>query len=367
MDLASAAPKPVRYAGAGTQERGFLLRALVDAWDNRCHWCGEVGDQSEFEIDHILPPDRRDEGIKVYGLKADFDVQSVMNLAPICAAGRRCNQSKSNTLFAQLGRGILVDILKKAAKRADQVERRVRALRTSKGLGRSLDHVLGVELDSKARQLIRDQGLAMVLRLRAVDPDLVDEAPSTYRHQPGSRVDVGQIPGCAPEDIIDVVVELDGRGRTARAIVEKVCDVRLGEVIDEALEALNRDVDALVREEGPASDIDVVFDVLDLRFTGLTGLRAERTEDAVALTFRGNHSSTHTAQMWALDNDGKLVESGSCDISVFGDFTGCTSLPLEIGQWDRDVTLDLSGLSFDRSDDFESPFVWVDAYHSPLE
>lgn len=81
--MAAPAPSPasVRYEGAGPRERGFLLRALVEAWHNKCYWCNTSG-MSEFEIDHLVPPGKADEGIAKYNLPVGFDVQSPENLAP---------------------------------------------------------------------------------------------------------------------------------------------------------------------------------------------------------------------------------------------------------------------------------------------
>lgn len=344
----------VRYEGSGPRERGFLLRALVDVWDNKCYWCNTSGDQSEFEIDHLVPPEKATEGITAYGLDADFDVQAPENLAPICAAGSRCNQRKSDRVFEEIGNGLVASALVKTRSLAPSVEQKVQSLRTGRGLSKALDKVLGSDLTPKTRTLIGEQGRALIQRVRAVDPLLVEDAPVPYRHFPAADVYIGELPGCGPEDLGEVVVELDGSGRRARAVLEDVCDVELGDLVDELMRSLFALVDETVHEEGPSGDFWQPFDLVGLRGLSLTGLRAVRDGDRIEVEIRGRCWSHHSASVFGLDAGGRLGAEGvgSCEISVEGEFSATASLPLD-DDWDHELEIDASALAFERFDDYD--------------
>lgn len=342
----------VRYEGASRRERGFLLRALVDVWDNRCYWCLTSGDQGEFEIDHLVPPGKRGEGIKAYGLPKNFDVQSPANLAPICAAGSRCNQRKNERILEEVGNRLVATALVTAGRLAPTVERKVRSLRSSRGLGLAIDKVLAAELDPSTKRLIKDNGRALIQRVRAVDPVLLEDAPTVFGHFPAHDVHIGDLPGCGPEDLGEVVVELDGAGRGARAILEDVCGVDLGELVDEVLRNLYPLIDDMVTEEGPSGDLWQAFELMGFRGASVTELRARRNGGLIEVAIRGRSWSQHTANVDAMDNDGQLYSSGSCDIAVEGEFTASTSVDLVAG-WDREVEVDTDGLALKRFDNYD--------------
>lgn len=346
--------QPVRYEGAGPRERGFLLRALVQVWDNKCYWCNTSGDQSEFEIDHLVPPEKATEGIAAYGLHTDFDVQAPENLAPICAAGSRCNQRKSDRIFDGLGNGLVATALGKTRKLAPQVVSRVQSLREGRGLSMALEQVVGSELNAKTRDLIAGQGRALIQRVRAVDPSLVEDAPVPYRHYPAADLFIGELPGCAPEDLGEVVVELDGAGRDARAVLEVVCDVKLGDLVDELLRNLFELVDEMVDWNGPGGDLWQPFDLVGLRGVSLTGLTASRDGDRIEVQIQGRCWSLHSASVFGLDNDGHVSAApvGSCEISVDGDFRATTTMPLD-DDWDHELEMDTADLTFERFDNYD--------------
>jgi hypothetical protein len=355
--MAAPAPSPasVRYEGAGPRERGFLLRALVEAWHNKCYWCNTSGDQSEFEIDHLVPPGKADEGIAKYNLPVGFDVQSPENLAPICVAGSRCNQRKSDRIFDDIGNGMVVTALRKARRLAPSVERNVRGLRTSRGLSKAIDAVLGAKLDEKSRTTIQQQGRGLIQRLYAVDHALVEDASTPYRHQPAADLDLGEFPGCSPEDLGDVIVELDGSGRSARAVLEVVCDIKLGVLVDDLLRGLFGLVDETVVERGPTGDFWGPFYVVGFRGVSVTKLSASREEDFIQMHLQGLYGSVHSASVFGLDDEWSVSadEVGSCWISVDGKFSATGVLPLH-DDWDHELEIDISEFVFDRADDYDT-------------
>ena len=345
----------VRYEGAGRRERGFLLRALVDVWDNKCHLCNTSGDQSEFEIDHLVPPEKATAGIAAYGLDSGFDVQAPENLAPICAAGSRCNQRKSDQIFEDIGNGLVAMALAKARRLAPNVERKVVDLRAGRGLSKAIDQVLGADLDKKTRALIQQHGRGLIQRVRAVDPALVEDAPAPYRHCPAADIYIGELPGCGPEDLGEVIVELDGEGRRIRAVLEVVCEVDLGDFVDDLLRGLFANVDEMVVEEGPVGDFWQPFDLVGLRGASVTGLRAHRHANLLEVNVQGRCWSTHSALLFGLDADGGFSVDGvgSCDISVEGEFRAKASVPLD-DDWDHELDIDTDDLVVARFDDYDS-------------
>lgn len=342
----------MRYEGAGTREKGFLLRALVDAWDNRCYMCNASGDHTEFEIDHLVPLAKAAEGIKQYGLPAGFDVQAPENLAPICSAGPRCNQKKSDKLFDLPRHGWISIALESAATKAPAVERSVQQLRTSRGLAKAIDHVLGADLDSKAKDLIQKSGRGLVERIKAVDATLVEDAPTQYRHWPAADIYMGELPGCTPDGYGDVVLELDNEGRRARAVLELACGIDLSDFLDDLLRSLIQAQDERVSDEHPGGDYWDHFSVQGWRDISGTELRARRVVDEIQVDISGRYLSSHYAGQYGMDNDGKISghHVGSVEILLDGDYRASTSIPLT-SPWEQFFEIDSDAVELTEYDD----------------
>lgn len=258
--------------------------ALVAAWDSRCYWCTRTGDQTDFEIDHIVPKTRREEGIRTYNLTDDFDVNRTYNLAPICAAGPRCNQSKSDALFA--GAGAITQALAKAKARAPRIDERVRRSVQGQGLNKAIGEILVADLTPKTKELIADQGTALVQRIYAADSAAIEGWSSTYSHTPDPTVHIGEMYGCEPDDAWDIPLDLDADARTAKSVMEIVLQLPLDRFLDEALGSLAQEASALASRQlsrggGWGSDVNTVGRLS----ISLSGLKVEPRDGSEEITF----------------------------------------------------------------------------------
>lgn len=269
----------VRYGKGSEIVQGFLKMALVNAWGSRCYWCRRIGDQTDFEIDHIVPRTRREEGIRVYNLADNFDVDRTYNLAPICAAGPRCNQGKSDALFA--GTGAITQALAKAKDRAFGIDERVRRSIQGRGLNKAIGEILVADLTSKTKELIADQGTALVQRIYAADPAAVEDWAVTYAYTPDPDIHIGEAHGCAPDDVWDIPLDFDADARSAKTVLEVVLHLPFDQFLDEALAQLVDEAAVLASEQlsrgdGWGSDVQVAGRLSIV----LSGLRVETITEA---------------------------------------------------------------------------------------
>lgn len=339
---------PVRYGGTAL-EQGFLRHALLEAWNWQCAWCKRVLASDQTEIDHIVPPGKLEDARKPYSLPPIFDVQATPNLVPACAGSSGCNRRKSNKVFDGIGNGMAVLGLSEARKRAPRVDAMVRRLRASRDLAAPMTHLLETSLETASREAFRDYAGALVQRVLAVAPAAVVDAPIEYSHSPKNTLAMGEVPGCAPDDLANLRVILDSGGRSARVLMEVAGEVSFGEFLDEVLCALIRAVDEAVVENGLSSEISDSYALTGYRAITLTALAASRDDESLLVTFEGTYASDHVAMDWRDDQHGVRVENGSFDLSVFGTVTGSAMIPL-IGDWDHGVEVDARSLEFDPTD-----------------
>jgi hypothetical protein len=76
----------------GDFERGQLKQA----YDYKCYICGGLYLPKELSIDHVIPPNKREEAILEGYIENSFDVDSFYNYAPICSP---CNREKWHYLY----------------------------------------------------------------------------------------------------------------------------------------------------------------------------------------------------------------------------------------------------------------------------
>lgn len=230
----------VRYGKGGKNKRAFLKLALVIAWGNKCYWCHAIGDATVFEIDHIVPKERRSQGIKAYALDPDYDVDRTYNLAPICAANARCNQTKSDALYEDAP--AFLDKLAMARRYSPDIDRRVQQSIRGQGLGRALEEVLIADLGTAhEKQLIAQRGTALVQRVHAVAPEALEGWTSTHWHEPGPHLalgETGEDHGFEPDHLWDIPLELGPDGRASRTILEDVLHIPFDRFLDDVLKRL---------------------------------------------------------------------------------------------------------------------------------
>jgi len=94
--------------------------ALFVAWDERCVWCRLPLFFDEMEVEHLLPKSlegkAKEDALSQHGRPADFDLNSLENLAPSC---RPCNGGKGKQLPPDAP--IVATLLEKARSRASDI------------------------------------------------------------------------------------------------------------------------------------------------------------------------------------------------------------------------------------------------------
>lgn len=76
--------------------------AVYTVHGEKCYMCGELVDLLSMEVDHIIPealleyPTRLEAVLALFGLPADFSLQSFANWRPACG---RCNNRKRSRVF----------------------------------------------------------------------------------------------------------------------------------------------------------------------------------------------------------------------------------------------------------------------------
>lgn len=346
MNKRDGSPSPsgklVRYT-KDPLESGRLRLALYEAWDGRCAWCRRpVQDHSYVEIDHILPQAKFPSARAAFGLPDTFELHGLSNLAPICAAGRRCNQEKSDS-FDDQG-GAISKMLKKAEERADGVAKAVQSMRLAVGVEKDLLHSLSAPLDEQPVQTaFRGYGRLLAQRLHAVDPALV-EVYMTERIF-DLNVEPSTTPGCLlDEDYDDIVLPLDEAGRAAYTVAKTLFGVNLDDVLTDGLEQLIKQLDDRVDVLGEGDDgySHGGFNLTGRRSVSLDGLSSEVDKYGLIFVLRGSIDSEHSASVPRIDQNGE-TQYGQCDVSVDGDFivTARFTLPYQ----DLEIEIDDDAVS----------------------
>lgn len=220
-----------KYSRTSSDHNRLLLLALTEAWGNKCYWCRTPKPFRELQIDHIIPRRPRDT------TRAEFDVDAVENLAPICGP---CNQEKTNEDYQHAPR--IESQLKLARSRAQTVQHNLDRFRRDAHVTKALLAITAADLDDEATAgAVKALGGVVLTVLRRRFPELVDAAyaedytvhyPSVeykgrfYSHTDGASV-----------------VELDGASRRAAVILEDVYGLPLRYVLDTVRAAIGGDVD----------------------------------------------------------------------------------------------------------------------------
>jgi 5-methylcytosine-specific restriction endonuclease McrA len=95
--------------------------AFKKAYNSKCYMCNFLKTNNELEIDHIIPPNKREEAINMGVIDADFGIDSYDNYAPIC---RPCNLNKSDMLLSNVS-----VFIKKAEQKLPKVKDEIDKLR----------------------------------------------------------------------------------------------------------------------------------------------------------------------------------------------------------------------------------------------
>ncbi len=224
----------VRYKNNGSNQ--FLRHILCRAWDQQCHSCREYKGYLDLQIDHILPKDAGESELlrlkEMFGLRNDYDVHALYNLAPICGP---CNQMKSNHDFTET---LLVKLtLTKASKLSPGVARQVMAFGKSSKLGGALLEATGADLsDAETRNTFEQLAPAVVQRLAELGEGKADFF--AFRIE---EVEVG-------DELWKIGFRLNERGRGAVTVLEKVVGGRLSGALSAPLSDLVRRVSSDVAD-----------------------------------------------------------------------------------------------------------------------
>jgi Protein of unknown function (DUF1524) len=217
----------VRYQEHGDNQ--VLRHVLRLVWDQQCYWCRQFKDFLELEIDHILPSTSEEDARlrlkQTFGLRDDYDVHALYNLAPICGA---CNRTKSNVDLTE--KGLVLSILRKARMLVPEVTRRVVAFRNpSKLAGALLEAAVADLSDTSTRETFEQGAPAVVQKLAELGEGKADFF--VFRTE---EVEVG-------DELQRIGLRLNERGRGAVAVLGSVAGGRLEEALSAPLsDLLNR-------------------------------------------------------------------------------------------------------------------------------
>lgn len=339
MSKAAGQGKAVLYS-TNPLESGRLRLALFEAWDGRCSWCRQtLRDVTFMEIDHILPQKGFAAACKEFGKPSTFVVHQVENLAPICAAGRRCNVEKSNAVLSAAG--AIYRMLERAEKTANRVRRNVEEMRSAQGHEKVILRLLSAPLDDPTviKALSRHGGL-LAQRLHAADPTLVGHYLSARRLAP--RIEANPTPdhvlGPDPDD--DVLLTLDSEGRAAYTVAQTVLGQDLDDVLTEGIEQVFADLSEEIRNKGlDYDDSDGGFVLAGMRRLELDDLTFTLEENELLFTLKGRVSSMHAASVVTFDDFGERQDVQR-DVAVEGAFAINARAWLPFDEFALDVDLD---------------------------
>ncbi len=158
-------------------------QALLDAYDWKCFYCKEQITLENMEVDHIIPESvesKPEEEKKVYfskyGLREDYDVNAIENLAPSC---HNHNNRKSDL---ELNVGAINILLASAKQKATKVKERYKVLQKDKSLSQILA-MTARSLDSgkfnlaELHDAFRKRGLHRVSESSSLSDDRSEDYP----------------------------------------------------------------------------------------------------------------------------------------------------------------------------------------------
>ncbi|QIY98256.1 HNH endonuclease [Streptomyces sp. S1D4-11] len=310
-----------KYSGG---DNSVLKMILYTLWNSRCYWCHRPMDFNDAEIDHILPKDagaKRLMELKVeYGLPKDFDIDDPQNLAPICSPcnGRR---GKGKKVYGPVP--VVLSNLDRARELRPKVVRQVSEFGNSKRVAEHLLRASVADLsDPKARRAFEEHAPVVVQKLALVNKEKADFV--TFRTVTVLAQD-DELP-------VEVGISLNGRGRTAAAILEDVCRCAVEDVLEDRVPELVDMVCGDVRTafediEGPAGPTSSGPPVRYFTRVDVDSIGYERVGALVEFTFGGNFEASFSASLVQDSWDG----SGLTDIQGDAEVSGIFSF---VATWD---------------------------------
>jgi hypothetical protein len=345
MRATATPPTDVRCNRSNALEQGRLRLALFRAWGGRCAWCRvPLVDASYAEIDHIVAQKRFDAERAHFKFSPGANVHDVENLAPVCAAGRSCNQTKGDRMFSPA----IWDMLHVSRTVADDVRRRVRAMRNATGLDRATTTILGAALTPQNRRVLSQWGDLLVQRVHAVDPNLSTRYLSV-RYLYLEHVEVSPEPECMEPDPTyqAAVVELDAAGRDAYTVAKIMCGTDLDDIITEALATVVTEIDARIADVGVTDEeTDGGFSLTSRRMLSAHSITAQTSAGGLlTVTGKGSLLSSHTAAISWVSDSGERLDDQS-DVEVDGTFT--FSARTQVSPVDFEIEVDHTWVTVQR-------------------
>lgn len=308
--------------------------AMYKAWRGKCYWCLRPAQDSTYmEIDHILPQEGFEDARVLFNMPPSHSLHGLENLAPMCAAGSKCNQRKGNALKKRSG--AIEDALESASRLSPVINADVEKMRTAQGFESALVKALTENPEAQKRSLT-SYGPLLAKRIQAIDERLLENFDSIVLLSPD--VDNGFIPDFMMEgwtDDLDLV--LDSTGRFALRIAKEILNVDLGDVISRSLESMVGELDEKVAEVGFVDNADFTgYSLVGPRHISLDPLSAKFGTGAILdLSVEGRITCEQNSPFTITDVDGLLQDRDST-VSVDGSFT----IRLVFGSVDEDPEIE---------------------------
>lgn len=303
----------VRYRRSS--DNGALRHVLQEVWRSRCYWCKRLKDYLDLEIDHIIPretkPDQLRLMIEHIGLRDDFDVDAVDNLAPICGV---CNGEKSDLDLTHVP--LVVTQLAKAHALAPEVSRRWTRLHESARLGGALVTAANADLaDPTVRAVFEENAPAIARRLAEIDPKLIDVVQPRVLMVEFEDRDLA----------IFVDVALPQSGSTITGILEGVSDQDLGASLIRPLgDLLDRVAVVMMAAMADLDDgvgtPDVGEPATAVHYVMLERVALSASSGDLTFTFDGHFEVSGSASVARSTADGSELEEVQGDALVIGAF-----------------------------------------------
>jgi hypothetical protein len=347
--MVRSAADSVRYR-KGRSNRVLRL-ALWEVWGSTCYSCHKPVPLNATQIDHIIPQnvdaEKLQELLSVYDLPINFDLHDPRNLAPSCASCNGAEVKGGATHVAP----VVLHQLERAKKHRSAVIARVQKFARSGKVAEHLLQAAEADLsDSDIRQEFVEHAPAVVQTLAMTDPELGNylsfRLVEVAVHAQGS-------------DDCFVRVELDSRGRTAVALLEKVCGSALGDVLQDPVIQLVENISDRVRNGfaalEPAKPITVAEPItvghptLGFVRINVDSLDFRRRAGTVEFTFGGDFEANFLASLFRVrpevdetdDLQGDAAVSGSFSFDAawkfMDDQTGVTAGDCIIDVWTPDL------------------------------
>ncbi|MFF2298500.1 hypothetical protein [Arthrobacter sp. NPDC058127] len=271
-----------------------------------------------MEIDHILPRQGFQAALALFNMPPSHSLDGLENLAPICAAGSKCNQRKGNAVKERSG--AIEDALERALKLSAPINADIERMRTAQGFESALVKAL-TENPEIQRRSLTNYGPLLAKRIRAIDERLLENFESTVILSP--NIDNGYIPDFMVDgwtDDLDLV--LDSTGRFALRVAKEILKLDLVEVISGSLESMVGELDEKVEEIGFVDDADLTgFSLVGPRHISLGSLNAKFGTGAILeVSVEGHISCEQNSPFTSTNVDGLLLD-GNSTVSVDGSFT----------------------------------------------